>query len=298
MSAKADGPDPGKGRGRRKVPDDVDRQDLKDGTTHRCGSSRQVLSDPEAWALLPSTKQADWCGKLQIRATSHADGRPFTFPARPCGSWTHEDCAKSRANELLGHLKRAWRAEHLHLASFRTDRRAMMRIRKRRQGDDGPWLWVARADGWTHFLSTAPYSGRLEPVLWVQLDPPTAIEITAAAILGLPGVEKFRADFRWKPSLTDADEGKTATRTYTVHGFVGDGLWELAQRQAAEVVCLKYGGSFKPWEDEPPPPEVRVSAWIEELQTTLINLRETSPFPHGRNLTNPPPEDRPKMGKA
>jgi hypothetical protein len=249
----------------------------------------RVLSDAEEWAAVPPTNQADWCGKVPIRATSHADGRAVTFPARPCGSWTHQPCAEEKANTLLHHLERAWeKGEHLHLASYRTDSLALVRIRQRRRKRPCPWLWVARSDGWTHYLSGEALPGRGVPQRWVEVRPAAASELLAAAILRLPGVGRVRAHPRGRPA--PPPPGRRRTRTYTVHGPLDEGRWEEALRQAAEVIRLKYGAAFKPWEGDPLPDEVPVSAWIEELQTTVINLRGTSRFPHAADLTNPPPE--------
>lgn len=248
-----------------------------------------VLSDADAWALVPASNQADWCGKVPIRATSHADGRAFTFPARPCGSWAHQSCAEQKANTILYHLVKAWeKSEHLYLASFRTDSLALVRVRQRRRERPGPWLWVARTDGWTHYLSGQARPGRDTPREWVQVTPATAAELVAGAILRIPGVERVRAHARWRPA--EAERGKKGTRTYTVYGPIDEDRWEEALRDAAEVIHLKYGVAFKPWEDDPLPREVPVSAWIEEVQTTLINLRGTSRLPHASHLTNPPPE--------
>jgi len=275
--------------------DREDREYWEERTTTGWGNPPKALSDPEAWALLPPSKQADWCGKTPIRAISHAEGRGFTFPARPCDSWTHEDCATKKADRVVAHLKRVWAdPQSLYMASFRTSRIAFSRIRQRRKGQSLPWLWVIRSDGWTHYFSAAPYPGRLEPVEWVQLKPSTAIEVAAAAVLALPGVEKMRAHPRWQPP--EPDVGQRKTKTYTVFGPIGEGRWEEAQRQAVEVVRLKYGVSFKPWEGEPLPPEVPVSVWIEELETTVINLRAISRLPPGGGLTVPPTE--PKQGES
>jgi hypothetical protein len=289
VTANERGPYPDSEWGRYQELHDREEQEYwQDRITGRTRPPR-VLSDADAWALVPPSKQADWCGKVPMRATSHADGRAFTFPARPCGSWTHQPCAEKKANLILWHLRGVWsRSDGLFLTSFRTDPIAMVRVRQRRKGQNEPWLWVSRSDGWTHYFGTVALPGRDAPRDWVQLTPATAIELVAACALALPGPERVRAHPQWRAGERKPE--KKATRTYTVHGPIDEDRWEGALRQAAEVVRLKYGVAFEPWHDEPLPPEVPVSAWVEEVQTTLINLRGTSRFPHRPNLTNPPPE--------
>lgn len=243
----------------------------------RCGSHHPVLhvpdvpSDKAAWAAIPETTQARFCGQTPVRFANLGTGRLGSF--RPsCESHTCSTCGPKNAKKTVERAACLFAPlEQVAFTAFPEDKATRARLRQRRSGTRDGHLTVTGTNGNVYVLATDVRSGRKPPDRWATLRPQEGLDLLAT-VVAQPGVARVRFGGRWK------ETAPARPTTAASFGMIGEPLWKPALEATRDTLAVRYKLHHDPWVSDPEnhnlPAAVPLFEFVATLQATLNATRQ------------------------